>query len=163
METEKKYLGFGKSALFVCIYELYSHLKYSFKFLQRKTPKFYSAVPFFFITHMKCLSNCPYSKKIPLPQKTSGYWPDVGAFFFLKFYYILRNMENSIGPAVSIFSCFRQFPKFCIKKNNNKVDSIEIGRIVIAYLLLWRDLEKCTYGVTYRYYLIYKQFTCSVF
>ena len=28
------------------------------------------------------------------------------------------------------------------KNNNNKVDSIETGRIVIAHLLSWSDLEK---------------------
>ena len=31
--------------------------------------------------------------------------------------------------------------KFCMRRNNNKVDSIETARIVIAYLLSESDLE----------------------
>ena len=33
--------------------------------------------------------------------------------------------------------------KFYIRRNNNKVDSIETSRIVIAHLLRYGDLEKC--------------------
>ena len=32
---------------------------------------------------------------------------------------------------------------FYIKKNNSKVDSLETGHIVIAYLLPWSDLQNC--------------------
>ena len=35
--------------------------------------------------------------------------------------------------------------KFYIRRNNNKFDSIETGRIVIAHLLAWSDLEKYMY------------------
>ena len=35
--------------------------------------------------------------------------------------------------------------KFYIKKNNNKADSIETGRIAIAHLRLRSDLEKGMY------------------
>ena len=36
--------------------------------------------------------------------------------------------------------------KPCIRRNNNKVDSIETGRIFIAHLLPWSDLEKWVCG-----------------
>ena len=35
--------------------------------------------------------------------------------------------------------------KFYTRRNNNKVDAIETGCIVIALLLPWSDLEKCMY------------------
>ena len=35
--------------------------------------------------------------------------------------------------------------KFYIRKNNNKADTIETGRIVIAHVRPWSDLEKCMY------------------
>ena len=35
--------------------------------------------------------------------------------------------------------------KFYIRRNNNKVDSIEAGCIVIAHLLPWSDVEKYMY------------------
>ena len=35
--------------------------------------------------------------------------------------------------------------KFYVRRNNNKVDSIETRRIVIAHLLPWSDLEKSMY------------------
>ena len=35
--------------------------------------------------------------------------------------------------------------KFYIRRNNNKADSIETGRIVIAHSRLLSDLEKCKY------------------
>ena len=35
--------------------------------------------------------------------------------------------------------------KFYIRGNNNNVDSIETGRIVIANLLPWSGWEKCMY------------------
>ena len=35
--------------------------------------------------------------------------------------------------------------KSYIRRNNNKVDSIETGHIVIADLFPWSDLEKCMY------------------
>ena len=62
--------------------------------------------------------------------------------------------------------------KFFIRKNNNKVNSIETERIVIANLLPWSGLKKCMYVTLYQlmmikiycYYLIYKyNFTCSLF
>ena len=62
--------------------------------------------------------------------------------------------------------------KFYIRRNNSNVDSIETGRIVIADLLPWSDLEKCMYITLfslmmikcYRHSLIYKySFTCSLF
>ena len=68
-------------------------------------------------------------------------------------------------------SCFCS-RKFYIRQNNNKVDSVETGRIVIADLRPWRDLEKCMYTTLfwfmmirfYLHYLIYKyNFTCSLF
>ena len=62
--------------------------------------------------------------------------------------------------------------KFYIRRNNNKIDSIQTGCIVIADLLPWSDLEKCMYTTLfqlimikfYRHYLIYKcNFICSLF
>ena len=37
---------------------------------------------------------------------------------------------------------WRQTRKFYIRRNNNNVDSIETGRIVIGHLFPWSDLEK---------------------
>ena len=53
---------------------------------------------------------------------------------------------------------------FFIRRNINKVDSIETRRIVIAHLLPWSDLEKLKYTTLfqftmikfYRHFLIYK-------
>ena len=62
--------------------------------------------------------------------------------------------------------------KFYIRRNNNKVDSIETGRIVVARFFPWSDLEKCMNGkfvwlmmiTVYRHYLICKyNFACSLF
>ena len=62
--------------------------------------------------------------------------------------------------------------KFCIRRNNNKVDSIKTGRVVITHLLLWCDLEKCMYTTIFKlmlikfycHYLIYKyNFTFLLF
>ena len=54
--------------------------------------------------------------------------------------------------------------KFYIRSNNNKVDSIETGHMVIAYLLPRSDSEKCMHITlfqfimikVYRHYLIFK-------
>ena len=37
--------------------------------------------------------------------------------------------------------------EFCIRRNDKKVNSIEIGRVATAHLLTWSDLEKykCTF------------------
>ena len=35
--------------------------------------------------------------------------------------------------------------EFYIRRNNNKVDSVEIGHIFISDLFPWSDLEKCIY------------------
>ena len=35
--------------------------------------------------------------------------------------------------------------KFYVRRNNGKVDSIETGRVVIAHLIPWSDLEKYMY------------------
>ena len=64
--------------------------------------------------------------------------------------------------------------KFYIRRNNNKVDSTETGRIVIAiaYSLKWCRKKKRGYTTLcelmmikfYRHYLIYKyNFICSLF
>ena len=62
--------------------------------------------------------------------------------------------------------------KFHIRRNNNKVNSIETGRIEIADLLPLSDLEKGMYTTffqlmmikVYRHYLIYKyNFTFLLF
>ena len=62
--------------------------------------------------------------------------------------------------------------KFFIRRNNNKVDSIETGRIVIADFRRWSDLEKCMYTTFlqlmiikfYQQYLMYKySFICLLF
>ena len=62
--------------------------------------------------------------------------------------------------------------KFCLRRNNNKGNSVETGRIVIAHLIPFSDLEKCMYTTLfqlmmikfYRHYLIYKyNFTFSFF
>ena len=62
--------------------------------------------------------------------------------------------------------------KFYVRRNNNKVNFIETGCIVIALFLPWSDLEKCMYVTCLylmmikfcRHYLIYKyDFPCSLF
>ena len=72
-------------------------------------------------------------------------------------------------------SCFvmsMKARKFYIRRNYKKVDSIETGRMVIAHLFPWSDLEKCMYGTLfqlmmmkfYRHYLIYEcKFICLLF
>ena len=75
LKIEKKYPDFAKKsalilekcALFVRIYGLNSPLKCNFKSILEKT--FSPAVPFFCVSHMKRLSMCPHSKKLPLPRK----------------------------------------------------------------------------------------------
>ena len=42
-----------------------------------------------------------------------------------------------------------QTKKFYMRRNNDKVDSIETVRIVIAHLLPWSDLEKGLYGTVF--------------
>ena len=65
------------------------------------------------------------------------------------------------------YSCSMKYlysRKFYIRRNNNKVNSIETGRIVIADLLPLSDLGKCMYTTLfqlmmikfYRHYLIYE-------
>ena len=39
--------------------------------------------------------------------------------------------------------------KFYIRRNNNKVDSIETGRIGIAHYFSRSDLEKCMYSMLF--------------
>ena len=61
----------------------------------------------------------------------------------------------------------RQNPrKFYIRRNNNKVDTIETGRIVIAYLLpcMCTTFFLINDDKILRYYLIYKyNFICLLF
>ena len=40
--------------------------------------------------------------------------------------------------------------KIYIRRNNNKVNPVRIGRIVISNLLPWSDLEKCMYGTLFQ-------------
>ena len=49
--------------------------KIQFKRYWRKTPKFFPAESFFWLSYMKRLSKCPYSKKPPLPRKSPGCAP----------------------------------------------------------------------------------------
>ena len=82
---------------------------------------------------------------------------------------IMNNLHDSVNavkvwkPIVNHTSCI--IPrKFYIRKNNNKINSIEIGRIVIADLLPLSNLEKCMYTTLFQlmmikclgHYLIYK-------
>ena len=58
-----------KSALFVCIYGLDSHLKCSFKsILDRRHQRFFPVWHFHCMSYMKRLSNFPCSKEPPLPR-----------------------------------------------------------------------------------------------
>ena len=60
-------------------------------------------------------------------------------------------------------TCYVLTRKFYIRRNNNKVDSIETGPIVIAYLPPLSDFKKCMYTTFlklmmmkfYPHYLIY--------
>ena len=60
----------------------------------------------------------------------------------------LNPREKSTGSQLAKLNLrekisFFIFPrKFYIRRNNNKIDSIETGRIVIAHLLPWNGLEK---------------------
>ena len=58
--------------------------------------------------------------------------------------YIIIYFYGTILSTLHFWSCFRS-RKFYIRRNNNKVDSIEIGRIVIANLPPWSDSEKYIY------------------
>ena len=67
---KKKPWSWKKGALFVCIYGLNSHLKCSFKSILDKKHQFFFRVGLFYcMSSMKHFSNCPYSKKLPLPRK----------------------------------------------------------------------------------------------
>ena len=81
----------------------------------------------------------------------------------------MNNLYDSVNavkvwkPIVNHTSCI--IPrKFYTKKNNNKINSIEIGRIVIADLLPLSNLEKYMYTTLFQlkmikclgHYLIYK-------
>ena len=59
-----------KSRLFEFIYVLNSHLKYTCKSIFDKKYLLYPAGSFY--CNMKLLSNCPYSKKPPLPEQIPG-------------------------------------------------------------------------------------------
>ena len=43
-------------------------------------------------------------------------------------------------------SIYDQGNIYLLKRNNNNVESVETGRIVIAQLPSWSDLEKYTYA-----------------
>ena len=80
-------------------------------------------------------------------------------YLFLKLIVVLGNKIRPnffqlVGPLViSLFFCIHNYlcicsqnlqsRKFYVRRNNNKVDSTETGRIVIAHLLPWSDLENC--------------------
>ena len=56
------------------------------------------------------------------------------------------SIENIItGPSVFYQIFLKCIKEVLLRKNNNKVDSIETGRIAIADLLPWSDLEKYLY------------------
>ena len=74
-----------KGALFVCIYRLNSHLKCSIEsILDKKHLFFLPAGPFYCIPYIKHSSNCPYSKKPPLPRKIPDSAPGLYAIKFLQ-------------------------------------------------------------------------------
>ena len=76
LKIEKKSPDFfGKNVLFVCIYELNSHLKCSFKSILKKRHQKFPGGALFCISHMKRLSKCPYSKEPSLPRKIPGCAP----------------------------------------------------------------------------------------
>ena len=57
-----------------------------------------------------------------------------------------RKICSNIKKSQNIMNMIAVSPrKFCIRRNNIKIDSIETGCIVIAHLLPWSDLEKCMY------------------
>ena len=80
----------------------------------------------------------------------------------------LPNLSFERSDVIPMFNSFMtEGPIF-----NNKVDSVNTGRVVIVDLLPWSDLEKCMYTTlfglmimkSYHHYLIYKyNYTCSVF
>ena len=49
----------------------------------------------------------------------------------------------------SKLNMLRRTRKFYIRRNKNKVDSIETGRTVIVDLLPWSDLKKCMHGTLF--------------
>ena len=71
-----------KKALF-CVYNLKSHLKCSFKsILEKKHQNFFRVV--FFMSYMKRLLKCPFSKKPPMPRKNPGCAPVIMIYFYVK-------------------------------------------------------------------------------
>ena len=76
LKTEKKYLILENIALFVYIYGLNSHFKCSLKsILKIKTRQFSPEGSFFYMSFMKCLLKCTYSKKPVLLRKTPNCMP----------------------------------------------------------------------------------------
>ena len=86
--------------------------------------------------------------------KERNYLRDEFSWFFRTFAKLakLNPREKSTGSQLAKLNLrekisFFIFPrKFYIRRNNNKIDSIETGRIVIAHLLPWSDLEKRIYN-----------------
>ena len=60
----------------------------------------------------------------------------------------LNNVEKQWAKLASSYVSI-QPRKFYGRRNNNKVDSIETGLIVIADLLPWSDLEVCVYSTLF--------------
>ena len=66
LEKSGKLLTYGLNFLFKMQFLSYSTSKY---------PKLLPAGPFFLVLYVKCLSECPNSKKTPLPTQIPGYTP----------------------------------------------------------------------------------------
>ena len=59
-------------------------------------------------------------------------------------------IRKSSKPARVYYNTPLNLPwKFYIRRNNNKVDSIEIVHIVITHFLPWSNLEKCLYTMLF--------------
>ena len=110
---KKSVLISEKSFLFMCVYGLNSHLKYSI--LEKRKSNFSPAGSFFWMSYMKRLSKCPYSKKPPLPRNIVGCAPtrirenwQRKKFLSMKLKPVLR-FKFMLPSIFAVFCCWKQY------------------------------------------------------
>ena len=85
-------------------------------------------------------------------KKESAIFQNTWNRFFLVIIWLKVTFTFPITTIESIYSSnffFINPRRFYIKRNNNKIVSIETGRTVIADLLLWSESEMCMYATLF--------------